>query len=125
MSTEIKKHTFDHKIFTIHRLRINVKSLAEEARIIRKEAKRCSPLYRDGLTNHRRNELRFASRIAQLALAYVRGKKYREVEWNASYGFLTLDGFARVLFTKLSRLCPYNTVKLADVTAWLLEGSDA
>ena len=75
MSTEAKKsYTYDAKVAAIHRLRVNVKSLSAEARIIRKEAKRADAMYEMDLTLHRRGRLRLESRVAHLALAFVRGR---------------------------------------------------
>jgi len=68
------------KILAIHRLRINVKSLTCEAKIIRKEAKRCGPRHWWELELHRRGELRYEARMTHLCLAYVRGMPYKRVE---------------------------------------------
>ncbi len=77
------ERTYCAKVAAIHKLRVNVKSLAEEARIIRQEAKRCGREYRAVLDCHRRGRVRDEARIAQLALAYVRGMPYRRVESKA------------------------------------------
>lgn len=59
---------------------MNVKSLAAEARIIRKEEQRCGGNYRYMLYEHRVGYLRLESRLAGLALAYVKGTPYAAVE---------------------------------------------
>jgi hypothetical protein len=83
MQTEQKTYPRDAKVAAIHKLRVNVKSLAAEAKIIRQEAWRCGPAYEAELTMHRRGRLREESRYAQLALAFVRGVPYLAVERNA------------------------------------------
>lgn len=75
--------TYSKKRSAIHRLRVNLKSLTAEARIIRTEAAKTSPLYAQELTAHRRGELREAARITHLALAYLRKTPYRVAEKNA------------------------------------------
>jgi hypothetical protein len=79
------KREYEPKVSAIHRLRVNVKSLAAESRIIRQEERRCGGAYRDELSLHRRGRLREESRYAQLALAFVRGRAYKTVEREA-YG---------------------------------------
>lgn len=76
-------HQYDFRIATIHTLRINVKSLAAESRFIRKEERRCGSMYRQELYLHRIGKLREESRYTQLALAFVRGRKYQQVESKA------------------------------------------
>lgn len=71
---------FENRVAAIHRLRVNVKSLAAEAKIIRAEEQRASHLYRSLLSAHRRGQLRDECRYANLALAYVRGRAYKSVE---------------------------------------------
>lgn len=84
MSTEEKKiYTYDPKVAAIHRLRVNVKSLSAESRIIRKEAKRADFMYEMDLTMHRRGRLRSESRVAHLALAFVRGRRCSAVDKTA------------------------------------------
>jgi hypothetical protein len=70
----------NQRVFAIHRLRINAKSLAAESRLIRQEEKRCGLIYVELLRSHRIRELREESRYAGLALAFIRGRKYSEVE---------------------------------------------
>ena len=78
-----KTYTHDPKVSAIHRLRVNVKSLAAEAKIIRAEERRAGCTYRDELHLHRTGRLREEARYAQLALAFVRGKAYKTVEREA------------------------------------------
>lgn len=63
-------------------LKIKIKSLAEEAKIIRFEEKRWpgrSDEYQ-GLHFHRTYDVRNEARAAQLAYGYLRGRKYRQLE---------------------------------------------
>lgn len=76
MQTEV----FSNQVLFIHKLRVNVKSLAAEARLIREEANRCGQQYASHLTEHRRGRLREESRAAQLALAFIRKRPYYTVE---------------------------------------------
>lgn len=65
----------------LHYLRVNVKSLAHESRIIRQEERRTRDRFaRNGLAQHRRLRVRLEARAAQLALAAVRGVPYLRVE---------------------------------------------
>lgn len=63
--------------YSISKLRVNIKSLAAEAKIIRSEFRRT---HFAGLDSHRRGRLREEARYAQLALAFTKGKPYNVVE---------------------------------------------
>lgn len=110
MST-ITKYEFSLKVLAIHQLRVNVKSLASEARLIRQEERRCGSIYVAHLQQHRRVTVREESRYAQLALAFVRGRAYKAVEQGAKE-----KPSAQRLHAKLSR---FVNVKLAEIEAWL------
>jgi len=105
-------HTFDARIAAIHQARVNVKSLAAEARFIRHEENRCGSVYRDMLTLHRKLYLRSEARYAQLALAFLRNKPYKTVEKNCHVPVSELN-----LFQKLKR--KLSTVTQQQVTDWL------
>lgn len=62
------------------KLRIKVKNLAEEARIIRKEEGRFRGMEKWDLQNHRTWNVRNECRATQLALAFMKGKPYSKVE---------------------------------------------
>ena len=79
-ATKEAVHVFSSKIRAVHTLRVNSKSLAAEAKIIRQEAKRCGPYYYFGLDHHRRGRLREEARVTHLALAFIRGTPYKSVE---------------------------------------------
>lgn len=73
----------DARIAAIHSLRVNLKSLTAEARIIRQEEQRAGAAYRPALAAHRRGRLRREARLTHLALAFVRGRPYRSIEARA------------------------------------------
>lgn len=60
-------------------LKVKIKSLAEEAKIIRKEEAR-NPEFRLGLAEHRKGIVRNEARHTLLAYAFLRGKDYKQVE---------------------------------------------
>lgn len=65
-------------------LKVKIKSLAEEARIIRREEKDARNSYfRSMLHSHRVENVRDEARAAQIAYGYLRGRRYREIEPNA------------------------------------------
>ena len=61
-------------------LKVKIKSLAEEARIIRKEERVSEGEKREGLYLHRIGTVRRAARHTLLAYGFLRGKKYRQME---------------------------------------------
>ncbi len=65
-------------------LRVKVKSLADEAKIIRKEEKRARLLsIRIGLRDHRTGIVRHEARHAQIAYGFLKGRSYAEIEGGA------------------------------------------
>lgn len=65
-------------------LKVKIKSLAAEAKIIRLEEKRAKlGSIRDGLADHRRGIVRTEARHAQLAYGFLRGKEYKQIEAKA------------------------------------------
>lgn len=109
------KITYVHSslVAAIHALRVNVKSLAAESRIIRKEERRAGLLYRSSLHYHRTGRLREESRYAQLALAFLRKRKYESVEGPNS----KVPEQSRLL-EKINRF--YRTT-LIDLQTWLVD----
>jgi hypothetical protein len=64
-----------------HTTRVNIKSLAAEAKIIRQEVEKTKSLrHKANLNEHRRGRLRYESRLAHLVLCYLMGKKRSECE---------------------------------------------
>lgn len=61
-------------------LRIKLKSLAEESRIIRKEEKRTFGPLRNELHNHRINVVRRAARETHIAYGLIRGLTLEQIE---------------------------------------------
>ncbi len=103
---------FDPRVQAIHMLRVNVKSLAEEARIIRKEECRAGFEYRWALNIHRRGVLREESRYAQLALAFVRERRYATVE-------AKVMEFKQVDVARLTKkIQKFARASLNDVAVW-------
>lgn len=103
------------KVAAIHKLRINAKSLAMEAVLNRKEAKQAGKRYRDELYLHRVNIIRPEARHTYLALAFLRGRKYREVERNPKPHWC--EPSAKRIFKKLEQYC--LGVKIEQVREWL------
>lgn len=65
-------------------LKVKVKSLADEARIIRLETKRARSLsIKNGLYRHRIDVVRFEARHTHLAYGFLRGKSYEQIEQKA------------------------------------------
>lgn len=64
---------------TIH-LRIKIKSLADEARTIRAEAKKVSGMVKWELNHHRTSVVRPHARLSLLAYGLLRGVPYRAIE---------------------------------------------
>lgn len=79
-------------------LRVKIKSLAEEARIIRAEEKRTRGSLRDELHLHRVGIVRSAARSSHLAYGLIRGKPYERMEAK------TCEGNAPD-WTEVGRLC--------------------
>ena len=105
-------YQYETNVCAIHMLRVNVKSLAEEAKFIRHEERRCGKCYLWRLHGHRIGLLREQSRLAQLALAYVRGRPYRSVEAEGSKPVSTV-----ALARKLERFQIRESIK--QLEAWL------
>ena len=65
----------------LSRARVNIKSLAAEAAIIRSEKRRVKDIWvKNDLHDHRMNKVRPEARLANLAIAYIKGRKIEEVE---------------------------------------------
>lgn len=62
-------------------LRVKIKSLAEEAKIIRKEERRTHPgTLRNELREHRAGPLRLEARASHLAYGFIRGLTIEQME---------------------------------------------
>ena len=62
-------------------LKVKIKSLAEEAKIIRTETKRARKVtIKNGLALHRKGIVRREARHTHLAYGFLRGREYREME---------------------------------------------
>lgn len=61
-------------------LKVKIKSLAAEARIIRQEERRSRGRLRDSLALHRKGVVREEARYSQLAYGFIRGRRYEQLE---------------------------------------------
>ena len=61
-------------------LKVKCKSLAEEARIIRREENRATGQLHNELHEHRVRELRWHARDAHVAYGLVKGRAYEQIE---------------------------------------------
>lgn len=83
---ELKSYQDCWQAVGLRSLKVKIKSLAEEAKIIRTEEKRISSkdyywtIARSQLREHRINVVRKEARSALLAYACIRGKDYRAIE---------------------------------------------
>lgn len=106
---------FSWKALVIHELRCRVKSLAEEARMTRKEEQRASLMYSGILRHHRIDKTRENARYAQLALAFVRGRPYCKVEGEYNKG-VSLSRLSKEVRDYAS--CCFTNIE-SDVLVWL------
>lgn len=117
---------YDPRVIAIKRLRVNVKSLAAEARFIRREEQKSGDFlrYRMELADHRRGSLREEARYAQLALAFIRGRPHRNpdlVGGVAVCGCESPKTHKPVdLFRLTKKIQKFFPCKEPDVTAWIL-----
>ena len=103
-----------HREGDIHRLRVNVKSLAAESTLIRHEIQKARYGMNKGrLHDHKMSKVRPESRLAQLALAFVKGIPYKKVE-NSTKNPVMTDA----LYNKIRR---FTVVKRDAVERWLRE----
>jgi hypothetical protein len=66
---------YDHRVY----LKVKIKSLAAEAKIIRTEERK-NKKARQGLAEHRRTVVRNEARHSLLAYGFLRGKTYHQLE---------------------------------------------
>lgn len=71
---------YEHKINLIYGLKVKIKSLAEESKIIRKEEKKTTFATRNWLHEHRVLNVRQESRASFIAYAFLRNKPIKSVE---------------------------------------------
>lgn len=97
---------------SISRLRVNIKSLAAEAKIIRQEFRRTKFVELD---NHRKNRLREEARYAQLALGFIRGIPYASIEQKTR----NKPDADRLLKKVNNFLDHYSKKTIIDIRNWL------
>lgn len=112
-------------------LKIKLKSLAEEAKIIRKEEEKTKhsrrPEVQDlsrEMHDHRVKDLRLESRATGLAYGFIRGKKYRDIEPRSDFGNSAQDVVMAwgMMEPKIhAMICKYGRQKILQdfVTQWL------
>ncbi len=123
-----RKVLYERNIRAKHKLRVNVKSLVCESRIIRKEIKRILKTS-DGtdakartastLERHRKVVVRDETRHALLAMGFVKGTPYRRIEQATREGN---EPNAERIANKLKRMCRYTDV--SEVQEWILASGD-
>lgn len=91
---------FNVRKYDLHCLRVKIKSLAEEARIIRQEEKRAGHPYCHGLRDHRVSVVRFESRATLLAYAHLRGKPSPEKKVRSKWEEARAKSRARQIIKK-------------------------
>ena len=100
-------------------LKIKLKALAAEAKIIRLEEARSHDDLRDKLHSHRVFAVRPEARATQLAYGFLRGRSYSQIEGRA----LTLPNFGKIQ----SMVKRYNNTEQGDaalcqaLNRWFLE----
>jgi hypothetical protein len=100
----------------IKRARVNIKSLTAEAVIIRKEIRRASDTWvKNDLHNHRMLKVRPEARLANLAMAFLKGHPKSTAEVTEK----TID--VKRLHSKISIFIGYSTkaVSLQEIQDWL------
>lgn len=97
----------------IHRLRVNVKSLAAESRIIRAEMRKADKTSRHLLDLHRSTRVRPEARLAHLALAWAKGRTYPQAEAKT-----TQPVSAQRLTEKVNRFLS-RRVEQGEIDRWL------
>lgn len=118
-------YAYDRKVAAIHKLRVNVKSLAAEAKIIRQECRRCGILYEYELTRHRTGRLREEARVAQLAIAFARGRTYRSAEKHTKDPPINLANAVGIklakagIITACLSIPESNQVSYSEIKKWL------
>lgn len=104
-------------------LKIKLKSLAAEARIIRREEQRTNGDLREEMHIHRVRDLRHESRATHLAYGFIRGVPYRVIEAKStSDSTLPQDirEWAGLLIKVQNMAAKYGT-NTGNVQTWLKE----
>lgn len=87
-------------------LRVKVKSLADEARLIRREEQRTVGPLRDELQLHRREVVRHAARTSHMAYALIRGRPVDSIEKPRNQ---RSDSFWKAVRTMIEKYGPLDT----------------
>lgn len=99
-------------------LKVKLKTLMAESKIIRKEEMRRKGPIRDQLAVHRRGVVREETRLTHLAYGFIRGKQFCSVE---SHKFGTLPEFTKKQVEKVEAMVKkYGAAEYPfTVAAWL------
>lgn len=105
-------------MFFIPAIKVNIKSLAAESIIIRKQSLKTNDLYsKNRLLDHKRRVVRPEARLANLAYAFMTGKKRSDIERK-----FAVEVDPNRLLNKINRFSTIhnsNPVKLEQVFEWL------
>lgn len=130
-------------------LKVKVKSLAAEARIIRKEENKAKASYRylknkqgceedyrkaratwEGLQHHRKVDVRQEARASQLAYAFIRNKAFKYVE-ASTQPYVKYSTFTYIKpelnwlsgrIAKMATKYGEKKVEAEDIKKWIMEG---
>lgn len=104
------------------KLKINIKSLAAESKLIREEGQKIKEKHTGDcvafrmLAGHRRGVVRHEARAAQLLYAFLRGRDYRQVEPNADWSKYDFQLMCRRLEAK----CKKYHIRYENVAKWMV-----
>lgn len=92
-------------------LKVKIKSLAEEARIIRREERKSANTLRNRLHEHRTHDVRRESRAALIAYGYLGGKSLFVIEQKAKR-CLVIDRRAYSIVKKFGTSDAYKSFEM-------------
>jgi hypothetical protein len=101
-------------------LKVKIKSLAEESRIIRKEELRSKGTLRNQLRLHRVNDVRSESRATLITYNFLRGISYKRTEPNPTY--ISSHAEKRLWGRVETMVKKYGTVPLSELETWRNHG---
>ncbi len=117
----MEKRTIDERIC----LKIKLKSLAAEAKIIRKEEKRAkSQSIRESLYRHRIDVVRYEARHTNIAYGFLRGRTYAQIETNPKTP-PNWDKIRRMIEKYGTHIPPFWHNVIKDYEAYCLAKTDA
>lgn len=105
----------------LHKAKVNVKSLAAEARIIRQEELRTSGEVRRQMYLHRVGHVRGEARAAQLAYGFLRGRLRQQLEHTDRVPPARRVREKVAAWTEGELLHKDRELLLAEIQEWLLD----